>query len=120
MQSLAELITKREVKKPRLNERQFVLKEIYELYLSDELHRKKANWTRFCIWCRTNKKGKESLAEFKKSKQFIKPITAKLLAIKLAHIPTKDLYYMKSVAVDKKNRNEDIGAWILGSIKIKQ
>jgi hypothetical protein len=107
------------VKEKHLNERQTILKEIYTFYLSDEIHRKKANWTRFCAWCRTNKKGKESLAEFKKSKQFIKPITAKELAIRLSHIPTKDLYFVKSECVSRKRRNEDIGGFILGAIKAK-
>lgn len=118
LQSIKEKL-ENPVKEKCLNERQTILKEIHELYLSDEIHRKKANWARFCAWCRINKKGKESLAEFKKSKQFIKPITAKLLAIKLSHIPTKDLYFIKGECVSRKRRNEDLGAFIFGSIKIK-
>jgi len=117
MPSIDQLIKERETNKPKLNERQFVLKEIYELYLKDESHRKVANWKRFCSWCRTNKKGKESLNEFKKSKQFIKPISAKLLAIRFSHLKVSDLYYMLSVAKDKKNRGENVGGFLLGSIK---
>jgi hypothetical protein len=107
------------VKEKHLNERQTILKEIYTFYLSDEIHRKKANWSRFCSWCHTNKKGKESLAEFKKSKQFIKPITAKELAIRLAHIKTSDLYYIKSECVSRNRRGEDVGGFILGAIKAR-
>jgi hypothetical protein len=48
-----------------------------------------------------------------------KPTTIKLLAIKLAHIPTNDLYYMKSICTDSKNRHGSFGKCLFGSIKPK-
>jgi len=46
-----------------------------------------------------------------------KPTTIKLLAIKLAHIPTQDLYYLKSICTDYKNRKGSFSKCLYGSIK---
>lgn len=48
-----------------------------------------------------------------------KPTTIKLLAIKLGHIPTKDLYYLKSICTDSKNRCGSFSKCLYGSIKAK-
>ena len=44
---------------------------------------------------------------------------AKMIAIKLSHIPTKDLYYMISVFKDKVNRDglQSANKWFWWSIK---
>lgn len=48
-----------------------------------------------------------------------KPTTIKLLAIRLAHIPTQDLYYLKSIALDSKRRGGSFSKTVYGSIKVK-
>ena len=120
MQSINEILQNRI--KTKGSERNSVLKEIYFCYENDKTNRRKENWKRYCKWCRDWKlpNNKESENKFKKSKFFIKELSPKVLAIKLAHIPTKDLYYVRSVAKDKYNRGENVGAFILGSIKINQ
>lgn len=47
--------------------------------------------------------------------------TAKRIAIALSHIPTKDLYFMKSVAGDIKSRSgiATMNKWFWWSIKSK-
>lgn len=48
-----------------------------------------------------------------------KPLTIRGLAIKLSHLSTKDLYYMKSICQDYKNRGGSFGKCLFGSIKVK-
>ncbi len=119
MESITDLINSRE--KIKGSERNSILKEIYELYLKDRHSRKIANWRRYCIYLRNHKieNTPDQQQKFKKSNLFIRELPPKVIAIKLAHIPTKDLYYLKSVCVDKANRKESVGAFLLGSIKIQ-
>lgn len=44
-----------------------------------------------------------------------KPFPARFIAFKLAHIPTKDLYYLQSTC----NKAKSFGACFWGSIKVK-
>ena len=44
----------------------------------------------------------------------------KVLGVKLGHIPTKDLYYIKSVGLDYKNRNGSFSKYLWGSLKTKK
>lgn len=48
-----------------------------------------------------------------------KPFTIKRLAMRLAHIPTKDLYYMKSQMEDIIGRKDTVSAikWFFWSLK---
>ena len=48
-----------------------------------------------------------------------KPFSAKMIAIKLSHIPTKDLYYMISVFKDAQNRKglDYASKWFWHSLK---
>lgn len=48
-----------------------------------------------------------------------KPISGRLLAIRLSHIPTKDLYFLLSQGKDYKARNGSFGKFLWGSIKVK-
>lgn len=48
-----------------------------------------------------------------------KPLSIKLLGIKLGHIPTKDLYYTLSVGKDYKKRNGSFSKYLFGVIKVK-
>ena len=122
MESIANLIKPYNyIRKKRSSERGDVLKELYLLYLGDIGNRKKANWKKYCEWCKINRKGntKENQQLFKKSKMFIKELSEKSFAIILAPQKLPTLYYMKSVAQDKKNRSENIGGYLLNSIKPK-
>lgn len=48
-----------------------------------------------------------------------KPYSGKLLGIKLAHIETKDLYFILSVGKDYKKRHGSFSKYLFGSLKIK-
>lgn len=48
-----------------------------------------------------------------------KPMTGRAVAIKLSHIPTKDLYYLKSICLDSKNRHGSFSKCFFGSLKCK-
>jgi hypothetical protein len=115
MYEISELLR---IEKPKhKSERNEIISQIYEFYQNDKQNRKKENWKRYCKWCRDNKMPKGSEKLFKKTKLYLKELSSKVIAIKLAHIPTKDLYFMASVCRDKYNRGENIGAFLLGSIK---
>lgn len=113
------IFTNYKIKKPKGSERAEIISQIYEFYINDKQNRKKENWKRYCKWCRDNKKPKGSENLFKKTKLYIKELPVKAICVKLAHIPTKDLYYIKSVCFDKFNRGENVGAYLLGSLKAK-
>lgn len=104
--------------KKRTSERAELIKELYTLYLADKTNRRIANWKKYVAYCKTNKlpKGKESEAKFKKSKEYIKELSIKSFCYLLSHIKTPDLYYNLSVARDKRNRGENVGGWIVGSV----
>ena len=53
------------------------------------------------------------------TEKYKKPLPVKVICIKLAHIPTKDLYYLRSCCFDRLMRNESVGKYLLGSIKSK-
>jgi hypothetical protein len=61
----------------------------------------------------------EFVNEERKGTKF-KPLTGKALAIKLSHIPTKDLYYTKSVGLDYKKRHGSFSKFLFGSIKVNE
>ena len=95
------------------SERNYILKEIEALYTSKQERNlvKKENWRRYCFWCKVNKKPdtKENQELFRRNRSFIRerPIWSMLW-----HIKTKDLYTVLSVAKDKFNRNESVGAYL--------
>lgn len=108
------------IDKPKGSEKNSILKEIYEFYINDKQNRRKENWRRYCAWCRANKKPKGSEKEFKKTKLFIKELSPKVIAIKLSFIKDlNDLRFIRSICHDKFNRGENVGAYLLGSIKVK-
>ena len=49
-----------------------------------------------------------------------KPYSGKLLGIKLAHVETKDLYYILSVGKDYKARHGSFSKYLFGSLKVKK
>lgn len=117
MQEISELLKKsfslKTVKKG--SERGEMLTEIYEHY---KLSTRKQNWKKYVLWLRSKKvkNTPERIQEFKKQKEHIKTRSVKSFCILLAHIPTKDLYYILSVAKDKSNRNENFSGWLFGEI----
>ncbi len=126
MESISNLLSAVSVKekKGESSERASVIKEIYELYTSDQEKnfKKKENWKRFVHHCkRTNLPIKEKVVQeaFTKSNLYIKTYDIKLFCIRLSHIPTQDLYYVLSVSKDKYFRGQNISAWLFSSIKSK-
>lgn len=112
-------------KEKSLNERQSLLKELYEVYA---LENKYENYYRFLHWLKKEKKPRtdETAKEFQKAKleidkKYIKPITSSFFAIKLSHIKTPDLYFLTSVKKDSVNRKgytrSSFTKWLLFSIK---
>jgi len=111
--------TNYQIVKRKGNERASVIKEIYYFYENDKQNRKKENWLRYCKWSRDNKKcnSKENQLLFKKSKFYLKELPVKVIAIKLSPFDLSTLYYIKSICFDKFQRGENVGAYLLGSIK---
>lgn len=101
------------LEKQKGSERNFILKEIEEYYLSKQEKNlvKIENWRRYCTWCKMNKKANtpENQELFRRNRSFIRE---RPLWSMLWHIKTKDLYYILSVVKDKFNRNESIGAYL--------
>lgn len=100
------------------SQRAELMQQIHEFYLKD----KWVNDRKLCAKWLSRKKmkpTKENVEIWKKeSKEFRKPITAKSLAsFWLCHIPTHDLYYIVSIAKDKKERGESFNRWMFWSIK---
>lgn len=99
-------------------ERNDLFKQIYSFYNTGQeyTHRKKANWKRYVAYLKQNKikDCKEEQVKFKKNKLFLKPMSERSMAcFWLAHIPTKDLYYILSVTKDRSFRNEPVGAYLM-------
>ncbi len=120
MQSLSDILLK-DRPELKLNERQYILKMIYEVYDKDEIGRKKENWKRFIAFLKEKKQKNSPEAQklFKKSKHYLRKLTPKQLAIMQSHIKTQDLYFQLSIAKDKLARRENVGSYLLGSIKVK-
>lgn len=104
--------------KKKLNSRNDILKQIYSFYDTEQevILTKKANWVRYVanLKLRKVKDSIEQQRAFKKSKLFIRKMSPSSMAFFLSHIPTQDLFYIKSVAYDKFNRKESVGAYIKG------
>lgn len=106
--------------KKRISERAELIKEIYEIYASQTQcdFRKKLNWKRYCEWCKEKNvsDSEENRSKFKRSKGYIKTHTVKAFCYFISPIPTKDLYYIASIARDMKNRKQDFGSYIMGNL----
>ena len=107
--------------------RKDLIKELYEVYV---LENKFQNYYRYRHWLKKNKKEntKENVLEFQKAKldinfKYIKPFPSSFFAIKLSHIPTKDLLYLISIEKDIINRKGykkcSFSKWLFYSIKAK-
>lgn len=118
MQSIGDILKDFKVEKKKGSERNDILKQIYA-FLNTEKEvnlTKRANWKRYIAYLKASrlKNSAEEVKKFKKSKDFIKPMSAPSMAFFLSHIPTKDIRYVLSVVKDKSFRNESVGAYIKG------
>lgn len=101
------------------SERAELLAEIYQYY---ELSWKKNTWSNYIKWLKENKKkdSKELRQQFKKTKNYFKKDSIKTFAsFRLGHIPTKDLYYIKSQGKDMITRGDNFNKWLWFSLKTK-
>lgn len=103
------------------DERKFLLKEIYKLYSSDaeRLLRKKKNWSNYIAHLKRIKKPHtdEQKQIFMLSRAFIKEVPEKRFWFFVSHVPTKDLYNVKSQMQDRVNRGQSASAWVLSLVK---
>lgn len=106
-----------------INERNQLVKEIYQIYScpQEQIRRRTENWKRYCRFCREQGQSNcvSTQKKFKQSRLFLKEVKDKNLAYLLSHIPTKDLYYIKSIMQDKINRSEFASMWLFSSLSIK-
>lgn len=66
------------------------------------------------------KRTKLTPEEFKKTKQYLRPITARGLAVKLSILKnTEDLYYFLSICRDYKQRKGSFSKMFWGALKKK-
>lgn len=107
--------------KKERSERDMLLNDLYALYDSpDEAKlRKNENIRRYKVWLREQKRKNtpEAQQAFMKEKIFVKKTAKSRLWFFVAHIPTKDLYYVLSVCRDRQRREESIGAYLYSLIK---
>ncbi len=115
MPDIAELLQQKTFVKTARSERADILKQIYPFYV---LSTRKENWKRYIGWLKSNKtkNTKERVIQFKKEKSCLKSRNEKSFVIMLSHIPTKDLYYLLSIAKDKDKRGENFSGWLMGEI----
>lgn len=114
MQSISDLLNIEKIKEKdaRL--------QVFELYCSESEKklRKIQNWKRYVLFLKENglKNTDEEQRKFKKNKRFVKEYSITQFCILTSHIPKDDWFYNLSIAKDRYNRNESIGAWLFGSI----
>ncbi len=124
---IGELLQQRK-KETKRSERSSLLDVIYGVYSSQQQRnlRKKENWKRYIAFLKEHRmlSSLEAQNKFKKTKNpiknknFIREHNITSVCVLLSHIPTPDLYYLKSMALDSQNRNLNFGAYLLGSLKV--
>lgn len=105
----------------RMTERSTLVDDIYGVYTSNQerTFRKKENWKRYVKWLKTNRTphSHDMMIRFKRSKLFIKEMTYQSITFKLAHIPTRDLYYIRSEALNIHQAGKKFSPWLFYSLK---
>lgn len=99
------------------SQRAELFKELYGYY---ERCYKKNTWADYRSWLARNryKHSQARTEEFKKSKDFRKPIEiSSFCSYWLGFLKTEDLYYLISIARDKENRGENFNKWLFWAIK---
>lgn len=100
------------------SQRAEIISELYDGYLADN---KLSNWKGYITWLKANriKHSKEQVVKFKESTSYYKEMSIKRFLFFLAHIPTNDLFYLKSIMKDKQARKENFSKWLFWSLKCK-
>jgi hypothetical protein len=121
MQDIKDLILNKEAQALCKSERAEMIKQIYDIYTSphERILRKKENWKRYILYLKSFRFNHtpETIKQFKKTSQYIKEQPVKSLCFFLSHIPTKDLYFIRSEMLDYKNRGKSASAYLFASIK---
>jgi len=121
METIQDYLQNFKVEKTDRNRRRTLLKEIYSLYTSTTQRnkRKKANWLRYCKWCRDNKipDTKENQEKFKKTKTFIQEYKPGTFAYFMSPIKDiDDLEYIISIGKDMDRRNENFSGYLMANL----
>lgn len=120
MKGIQELFKNYEKPKTKItSQRQTIIKEFFDELT---LERKYDNWRRFRGVNRVRcSKGIQPLSaeQFKNHEMFLKPLTARFVAVKLAKLSESDLYYFLSECRDYKNRNGSFSKMFFGAQKLK-
>jgi len=105
------------------SERAEIVSEIEEILNSgqEQKHTKIANWKRYIEYLKEHHvKDSEVYREmFRQSRQFLKPLQGNNLYFLLSHIPTEDLYHVKSVLKDREFSKLPLTGYLIWSIKKK-
>jgi len=88
MQSIKETLTKRPEPTSKANSERAAMIEYFVTPLMEE--RREANIERFKKWMVNNKN--KSSEDFKKSKEYLRPMRVARIAMMMSHIPTEDLH----------------------------
>lgn len=98
----------------RTEQREILLREIYQFYTAEKDKRRKENWKRYCTWCKTNhfSNTPQNQKSFKKSKMFIKEVSFASLCWLLKHIPLEHLPYFISTGREFAQTGKNFGAWL--------
>lgn len=114
MKSLETLLKEYKEKPEVKSERAEIIKNFFDELTLD---RRMENYRR---WKREMKKLRKDITpdEFKKNPLFLKPLTARLIAIKLSHVLDKsELYYFLSICRDYKRRGGSFSKIFFGALK---
>lgn len=90
MESIKDILNKKEFKKQKLSERAGVVKEFVDEINKERIFSKK------------------------------KPVTGVQIAIKTSHLSLNELYYFLSICRDYKNRKGSFGKCFFGSLKVEK
>ena len=95
-------------------QREILMREIYDFYKGEYDKRRKENWNRYCKWCRSNHKANtpENLKTFKRSKLYIREISFESMVWLLKHIPSKDLPYFTSTGKEFSHTGKNFSSWL--------
>ena len=95
-------------------QREILMREVYQYYIAEKDSRRKENWKRYCQWCKENRFSNtpQNQKSFKKTKRFIKEMDFKSLLWLLKHIPTSDLPYFISTGKEFSHTGKNFSVWL--------
>lgn len=120
MNTLKQLLQTHSITRTKItSERSTIVKQFFDELT---LERRIDNYRRFIYRNRIRAKTKEialTPEDFKKTKEFLKPLRVAFLGMRLAHLSEQDLYYLLSVCRDYKKRKGSFSKMFFSSIKVK-